>query len=594
MVGLAARPTDATLIRRAAGIAASSRATMIGVHVRRDDPADGTARLEDQLALLEDVSSTYREVVGDDVAEALVAVARAEGATQLVLGASRRSRLRELVTGSTVSRVVRRCDHIDVHVIAAPRTASRSLLPRMPRFTAVSPRRRLVGLVLTAAGLPATTASLSHLPPEFGLPSILLLYLLLIVAVTVVGGAWTAVVAAVGGFLLANWYFTEPRHTLTIDQPPDAVALLVFLVVAAVVSTLVDLSARRSNEAARAKAESSTLARLTETLLDTDEPLGEIVRSLRGVFVQDAVAILRRREGVWEVEVAAGEAPPTNPAEATDTIRLDDGVVLALKGPRTPAGDRRILAAFAAQVAMAVTGERLKARAAEATALAQANDLRAALLAAVSHDLRTPLSSIKASVTSLLQRDVEWPADLTLGFLQAIDEETDRLDRLVGNLLDMSRLQAGAVQVQCRPTSLEEVVPAALASLGTVAADVAVDVPESLPQVVADPALLERVIANVVGNAVKHSPEGTAVTVTAAHRGGHVELRVIDRGPGVRSEDRERIFQPFQRVGDRGSGGVGLGLAVARGFVDAMGASLRLTDTPGGGLTMSISLKAAT
>jgi two-component system sensor histidine kinase KdpD len=439
-------------------------------------------------------------------------------------------------------------------------------------------------------GLPALTAALVSLPQQFALSSTLLIYLLVIVAVTVIGGASAAAVAAVGGALLANYFFTEPRHTFDIHNPQEVLALGVFTIVATVVATLVDLSARRAHKAARAEAETAALATLTSSVLDAEDPLQEIVDTVRVAFSQDAVAILRRQGDGWESAAAAGGPVPIRPEDATGTVRLSDDAVLALRGRRRPDSDQRILAAFAGQVAVAVTAERLRAEAADAAALAQANDLRTALLRAVSHDLRTPLSSIKASVTSLLQNDVELSPDLTRDFLVTINDESDRLDRLVGNLLDMGRLQAGALNALCRPTSLEEVVPAALASLGHPVNDLIVDVRETLPQVAADPALLERVIANVVANAATHATPRQPVAITAAFMHGRVMLRVVDHGPGIAQADREKIFEPFQRLRDSGDGGVGLGLAVARGLVAAMGATLSVEDTPGGGATMVITL----
>lgn len=235
---------------------------------------------------------------------------------------------------------------------------------------------------------------------------------------------------------------------------------------------------------------------------------------------------------------------------------------------------------------------RAEHEAAEVSALAETDRLRTALLRAVSHDLRTPLASIKASVSSLLQDDVDWSPEATIEFLTTIEEETDRLDRVVGNLLDMGRLQAGAIQVSARPVALEEVVPAALTSLSTDTATVDLDIDERSPRVEADPALLERAVANVVSNALAWTATGTNVRVSVDELADDVELRIVDHGPGVAPEHRERIFEPFQRLGDRSNDtGVGLGLAVARGFVEAMGGRIRMEDTPGGGLTMVIVLR---
>ena len=232
---------------------------------------------------------------------------------------------------------------------------------------------------------------------------------------------------------------------------------------------------------------------------------------------------------------------------------------------------------------------------AEAAALDRTNELRTALLSAVSHDLRTPLASIKASVSSLRAHDVEWSDAQTADFLAAIEDDTDRLNQLVGNLLDMSRLQTGALDLTRRPVALEEVVANALESVGAHASDVTVDVPEDLPLALVDAGLLERAVANILANALHWSPSGVPVEVSARTAAPDLELRVIDHGPGVPAEERERIFQPFQRLGDRGRGGVGvgLGLAIASGFIEAMGGEVLVEETPGRGSTFRILVAAA-
>ena len=198
-------------------------------------------------------------------------------------------------------------------------------------------------------------------------------------------------------------------------------------------------------------------------------------------------------------------------------------------------------------------------------------------------------------MTSLLQEDVAWTPAEAREFLDTIDEESDRLNALVGNLLDMSRLQTGSLDVSLTAVGVDEVIPAALASIGPRAGEVDVDVDETHPRVLADPGLLERALANVIANALAHSPAGAPVRVVAGAAGEGVDVRVVDRGPGVPPADRERMFLPFQRLGDSaGNGdGVGLGLAVARGFVEAMGGEVETEDTPGGGLTMVFRLRAA-
>jgi two-component system, OmpR family, sensor histidine kinase KdpD len=225
---------------------------------------------------------------------------------------------------------------------------------------------------------------------------------------------------------------------------------------------------------------------------------------------------------------------------------------------------------------------------AEAAALDQANELRTALLRAVSHDLRTPLASIKASVSSLRASDVTWSREAVSDFLATIEGDADRLNQLIGNLLDMSRIQAGSVELTRKPVGLDEVVSRAMANLGPLAEDVLVEVPEDLPLAMADAGLLERALANLVANAVAWSPSPQTVCVSARLKPPDLELRVADRGPGIPAASREKMFQPFQRLGDQGHTGVGLGLAIARGFVEAMGGEVVIDDTPGGGATVRI------
>lgn len=275
-------------------------------------------------------------------------------------------------------------------------------------------------------------------------------------------------------------------------------------------------------------------------------------------------------------------------------VPVDDSVSLALRGRVIDAADQRIVEAFAAQAALALRQERLSQEAASARPLAEADRMRTALLAAVSHDLRTPLASAKAAVTSLRSAEVEFdPADRD-ELLATADESLDRLGRLVANLLDMSRLQAGVLGLSLAPIGLEDAVSRALDELGEEASDVVVRLPAHLPAVRADPGLLERVLVNLVANALRFSPEGQPPAVRASEHDGVVDLRVVDRGPGMPHEQWDQVFLPFQRLGDRHNhAGVGLGLALSRGLAEAMGGSVVPEDTPGGGLTIVLRLPVA-
>jgi two-component system, OmpR family, sensor histidine kinase KdpD len=604
VVAVTGAPSTEMLIRRAARMATRSHAELVGVHVRSDAGlADATTSLEEHRRLLADLGGTYHEVVGSDPAESLVRFALAENATQLVLGATSRPRWREVLSGgSVINRVIRSAGPIDVHVISGDEApdgdGERLLPPRRRRPTTLPPGRQAAGWVMCAVGIPLLTLLLLAVEQHLNLPSEMLLYLLLVGAVAVVGGLWPALFAAVTTSLIVNWFFTPPVHTWTIAEADNVVALAVFLLVAGMVSLLVSRLSRRSADAIRARSEAEAIAAVAGNLVDAENALEVAVGHLRSTFGLDAVAVLQPDGDGYLIEASSGEPVPSRP-EGHVSVDLRGGALLVLDGPSLHSDDLQVLHAFVAQLGAALEQRDLRAEAQVAAAAAEGDRLRTAILRAVSHDLRTPLASIKASVTSLMQHDVDWSEHDRDEFLATIEEEADRLNRMVGNLLDMSRLQSGTVEPGLRPVGLEEVVPRALVSISGEAAElgreqVVVEVGEQLPRVVADPDLLERVIANLVANALLHSGPGTPVRIEGGRVGTRVDLRVVDRGIGVPLRDREAMFEPFQRMGDGvADSGVGLGLAVSRGFVDAMGGELTVDDTPGGGLTFTVSLPVA-
>jgi two-component system, OmpR family, sensor histidine kinase KdpD len=593
MVALTGSPDGERLIRRAARIAQRTKGELVAVHVI---PQDGLAApaaklLERQRQLVAELGGSYHEVVGEDIGDALLDAARALNVTQMVMGASRRSRWQRLTRGSVIGKVIRGSGtRIDIHVVSHPDAAEEAFTLPRTRRPATLPRRRVtIGLALAAIGPPALAVLLAQIRDEVGLPSVLLLFLLLVVVVSAVGGLLPALVAVVSGFLLVNWYFTPPLYTLTISEGENILALIVFLAVAGIVSVFVDLAARRAVEGRRARAEAEALSRLAGSA-----PVPAVLESLIRVLGLDGAAVLHRQGSGWRIEAASGERAPENPAAASSTIDLDDEHVLALAGGPVRSEDERVLEAFTKELVASVELGDLEAEVEAAGVVSAANELRAAILSAVSHDLRTPISAIKASVTSLLQQDVQWTPEARREFLDTIDEETDRLNALVGNLLDMSRLQTDALEIMPARVGLEEVLPAALHSLGLADGAVDLDVPETLPRVLADPGLLERALANVIQNAVRFSPPDRPPRVTAGAIDGYVDVRIVDRGPGVPREQRERLFKPFQRLGDSSQDeGAGLGLAVAKGFVEAMGGEIEVEDTPGGGFTVVARLRAA-
>jgi two-component system, OmpR family, sensor histidine kinase KdpD len=484
----------------------------------------------------------------------------------------------------------------------------------------LSPRRQVAGAVLAVVGLPSLTVLLNALQPHLNLSDDLLIYLVAVVAVTVVGGFWPAVVAAVGACLLLNWFFTAPVHTFTIAEPRNLLALVLFVTVAVAVSSVVHLAARREADAARSSKETESLLGLAQTVLGGADTPGDVLDHLTASHGGHA-ELLERVGGRWIKVASSGEPDPTISAQSSPggaTPRIPRGVPGGSASRGTPPDPRAtvpgtlrfevrpdlalevsgqaasattsLLAGYTAQAVAALDRARLRTQAAQAEALAEGDRMRTALLRAVSHDLRTPLASIKASVSSLRQTDVHWSAEDEAELLANIEQNADRLDALVGNLLDMGRLQAGSLEPFLRATAVDEVAPVALRGLDD--ADLLlIVVPDDLPLVRADPGLLERVLANLFSNALRHSPSDLRPMLRAKEEGDRVVLDVVDHGSGVPAGLKERIFEPFARLDER-SPGVGLGLAVAKGFAEAMGGTIVAVDTPGGGLTVRVTLPA--
>jgi two-component system sensor histidine kinase KdpD len=597
VVALTGGPEGDTIIRRAARVAArSSGGDLLALHVTKSDGLTGAnpASLARQRQLVESLGGTYHQVVGDDISEALLTFAKAENATQLVLGASRRSWLLAMVTGPGIgTRTIRGSGAIDVHIVTHSHVGRRWQL--LPRYRGgITPRRQLAGYALAAALPPLLTLALASDRSGINLTSDMLVFLVAVIAVALTGGFVPALLEAVTASLLLNYYFTPPIHAWTIAEANNALALGVFVAVGLVTSLVVDTSARLSKRAARASAESELLAATAGSILRGQGALDALLERTREAFGMRSASLLERQSDGWAVVAAAGEAQVERPGDADVDVPVTDALSLALVGRPLPAGDRRVLGAFAAYAAVALEQQRLAAEAEAARPIAAADRMRTALLTAVSHDLRSPLASAKAAVTSLRSPDMHWDADDTAELLATADESIDKLIRLVANLLDMSRLQAGALSLFPRPSGLDEIVARALDDLGPEGSDITVDIGESLPAVRADPAILERVIVNLAENALRYSPDGKPPLLAASVLGDRVELRVVDRGPGLPDEDRERMFVPFQRLGDTdNTTGVGLGLALARGLTEAMDGTLTAEDTPGGGLTMTINLPAA-
>ncbi|KOY53679.1 sensor histidine kinase [Streptomyces sp. XY332] len=597
VVGLTGGPEGRTLIRRAARLAEKGAGgEVLAVYIAASDGLTSASpkELAVQRTLVEDLGGTFHHVIGDNIPDALLEFARGCNATQIVLGVSRRRSWQYAFSPGVSATVARESGpDLDVHIVTHDEAAKGRGLP-VARGSRLGRSRLIWGWLTGIVGPALLTVLLSQLVPELGLANDMLLFLTFTVAAALLGGLLPALASAAFGSLLLNYYFTPPLHEFTISDPLNIVAIAIFVGVAVSVASVVDLAARRTHQAARLRAESEILSFLAGSVLRGENSLDALLERLRETFAMQSVVLLERTSDVdpWTTAASVGTGPVSRPEDADVDLPIGDTMALALTGRVLPAEDRRVLGAFAAQAAVVLDRQRLVDEAEKSRELAEANRIRTALLAAVSHDLRTPLAGIKASVSSLRSDDVEWSEDDKAELLEGIEDGADRLAALIGNLLDMSRLNTGTVVPLIRETDLDEVVPMALGGVPEDSVDL--DIPETLPMIAVDRGLLERAVANIVENAVKYSPDGQPVLVSASALRDRVEVRVVDRGPGVPDEAKARIFEPFQRHGDAPRGaGVGLGLAVARGFTEAIGGTLTAEDTPGGGLTMVITLPMA-
>lgn len=450
VVALTGGPEGDTLIRRAARIAdRAAGGDLLAVHIARSDglaTGSSPAALARQRELVERLGGSYHSVVGDDVATALVEFAHAENATQLVLGTSRRTRLERFVTGRGIGETaVARSGDIDVHMVTHERAGGGRLPPSRRRTLSTA---RLIAGPVAGLLLPvALTFVLDGLRGSLNLTSEALLYLMTVVGVACVGGVASAVVASLTASLLLNYYFIPPVGRFTIAEPNNILALVVFVTVAGTVAAVVDRWLRLSRRAARATAEAETLSSLAGSIVRGEGAIPALLERARETFGMESAELSER------------------PVDDEGAVQAGDGPYLVLRGRTLPASERRILAAFAAHVTAAVERARLAEAAAEVEPVKAADRLRTALLAAVSHDLRTPLAGGWAAISSLRSREVEFSPEDREELLATAEESMARLSRLVDNLLDMSRLQAGALTPAMRAASLSEVLPAALDAL---------------------------------------------------------------------------------------------------------------------------------
>ncbi|WP_423921670.1 ATP-binding protein [Frigoribacterium sp. 2-23] len=638
--------------------ARSAGGQVIAVHVTTQDGLrQGTpGALAVQRTLVEKLGGTYHQTVGDDVPEALVQFAKSMNATQLVLGVSRRGRLAAALTGPGIgATVIRESGAIDVHIVTHTAAGGRFTLPRVGGSLSV--KRRIAGFVLALTGGPLMTALLVALRNDDTIASDVLAFQLLVVVVALVGGIWPALFAALLSGITLDFFFVQPFYSVTVAQPTHLIALGLYVANAMLVSYVVDQAARRSRSAARALAETELLTTVAGGVLRGQGALEALIQQARDVFGLHSVRVVQggevvaatgdrdeagtrdeagardeagssgetgdfsaappvRTAGAKEVRstppapvtrepatTAAVDREPATPAPATPapttalpvtTLAVGPDAQLELEGKTIGASERRLLGVVAAQVEAALEHGRLSRTADEVAPLEQVDRMRSALLAAVGHDLRRPLAAATTAISGLRQHDVTWTDADRDELLATAYESLESLTALVTNLLDVSRVQAGALAVSTAVVDLDDVVTAALDELSVGPERVDLDLVDETPAVLADAVLLQRVVVNLLDNALKYSPAGGRVRIATSEFADRVELRVVDTGPGVPADRRDEVFAAFQRLGDTdNTTGLGLGLALSRGFVEAMQGTLEMDDTPGGGLTTVVSLPAA-
>jgi two-component system sensor histidine kinase KdpD len=583
IVAVTGNEADEILLRRAARIASRNHAEILAIHVI-DSGAMRSRNSDTTLAreLVAEFEGTFHEVIDEDIANALVAFARAERGTQIILGSSRTKRPWHL-PGGVIEKVLRQARDLDVHIIAVnaergARTAQRR------RKASFSWPRTLRYLALSAVVLSLLTVAMSQLRSGVSLSTVFLVYLIAVLALAAGGGVSVGAVAALGASGLENYYFVAPRHTLEVARPDDAVAIVGFLVFGIGASLAMNEFRRRTDDARRSRAEAELLSEAVATVTTSREDLLPLLETLRSVYAVSMVALMRTTEGRLVPELVSGD--PADTSGDTIDFTVNEETVLRLSAVELDNQDRQLISAFASRLAAALHSQQLMIDAQEMRTRAETDALRIGLLRSVAHDLKPALASIEASVVSLRSSPQVTAEQRSL--LGAISREVNNLTRLVTNLLDSGRLEAKMIAPRHWRTALGDLVNSALGTLDTKGRHVEVDLSADLPTIITDPDLLERVIINLLTNACSFSPLEQPIRITAGCTAGEVELLVIDRGPGTR--DPRRRIPGLERMAFETGSDEDLGLSVAAGFVKVLGGELRFEDTPGGGLTAVVSL----
>ena len=433
-----------------------------------------------------------------------------------------------------------------------------------------------VGLLVSAGSVALVSASIELLRSFIPVLSLGVLYVFAVLAVAVWWGIVLAVVVSVGSMLAFNWFFLPPTHTFQLRDGANWAVLAVYLVTAIVVSALAARARRRAQVAERRERETAVLATMARDLLAGSDLTEELQRV--GALTAEIL-------GVPYARIEIGEAEPNEDEQVYPLVvnrRRVATLVLVSSHALERDDVQRFLPALASLLAVELDRAALEAEALEAEALRRSDAIKTSVLHAVSHDLRSPLTAIIASAGALANPELSFDDVDRENLVGAIREEAERLDRVIANLLDLSRLQAGVGNAHPELWSVDELVGQAIEAVGHDGDRIIVELDAESPPVRVDAAQVERVLANLIENALKFSPPGSPVVVRGEHGATELRIHVVDRGPGVAAADREAIFEPFRR-GDMSLSGAGLGLAIARGFAEANGGRLWTQDDGTGG-----------
>ena len=578
VVGVVGASSDAVLLRRATSASGPLAPALIAVLVVGASSSRGPVRdLSETRQLVEAAGGALQEIADDDVARALVDFARRQGAARLLVGTARPRRH----GWGLAQRILAMDPGLDLLVV--PLGEVRGVgTGRRPRPT-LGWRRRAMGAAAAAVVLPLMTVGLSQVHASSPISVVFPCYLIAVIAISWLAGWAVGVCSALVATLLENYYFVPPTHTLSVYRSADGAALLAFLVSSLGASALASAFARRSEQASRARAEAQILTRAAATVAVSPDDLEPVLESLRTVLDLDRLAVERRGETGWLEELRVGSAAAS--PQPVSRFPLSEDRCLAVEGRPLDHEDHLMVSVFAGRLAEAYEATRLREEATALQALAEVDALRTGLLRAVSHDLRTPLAAVRANVSSLLLEDVAWSVADQRTVLMAIDRDVQRLTRLIADLLDAGRLEAGVVVPRTSQVALDDLLAGALETIDLQGRQLQIEIPDDLPMMKTDPDLVERSLANVIANACTFSPAEEPIQIRAAVAPGRIQVVVSDRGPGITATDRAEALAPFRRLDDTGTGS-GLGLSVASGFLEVVGGSLQLDETPGGGLTV--------